>query len=81
MPGAGEEGALALCDRIRAAIAKRGIEHTGSPFGVLTASIGVAAARPNPRRVPAALLYEADAALRGAFVDVFGPVKSAAAPL
>jgi diguanylate cyclase (GGDEF)-like protein len=66
LPGAGEEGALALCDRIRAAIAERGIEHSASPFGVVTASVGVAAMRPNARRVPAALLYEADAALHRA---------------
>jgi diguanylate cyclase (GGDEF)-like protein len=66
LPGATEGGALALCDRIRIAIAERGIEHSVSPFGVLTASIGVAAARPNARRVPAALLYEADSALHRA---------------
>jgi diguanylate cyclase (GGDEF)-like protein len=66
LPGAAEEGALALCDRIRMTIAERRIENSVSPFGIVTASIGVAAARPNSRRVPAALLYEADAALHRA---------------
>jgi diguanylate cyclase (GGDEF)-like protein len=66
LPGTNEEGALALCDRIRSMIAERGMEHSVSPFGVVTASIGVASMRPNSRRVPAALLYEADAALHRA---------------
>jgi diguanylate cyclase (GGDEF)-like protein len=66
LPGSGEEGALALCDRIRCAIVERQIEHSASPFGVLTTSVGVAAMRPNLRRVPASLLYEADAALHRA---------------
>ncbi len=66
LPGTNEEGALALCDRVRSMIAECGIEHSVSPFGVVTASIGVASMRPNSRRVPAALLYEADAALHRA---------------
>ncbi|HTA38603.1 MAG TPA: diguanylate cyclase [Candidatus Acidoferrales bacterium] len=66
LPVTNEEGALALCDRVRTLIADRGLEHSVSPFGVVTASIGVASMRPNSRRVPAALLYEADAALHRA---------------
>jgi diguanylate cyclase (GGDEF)-like protein len=66
LPGTNEEGALALCDRVRSTIANRGVEHSVSPFGVVTASIGVASMRPNSRRVPAALLYEADTALHRA---------------
>jgi diguanylate cyclase (GGDEF)-like protein len=66
LPGGTEEGAVALCERIRSTVVQRGLEHSASPFGVLTASIGVAATHPNLRRVPATLLYEAEAALRRA---------------
>jgi diguanylate cyclase (GGDEF)-like protein len=66
LPGTNEEGALALCDRIRTTVAESNIEHAVSPFGVVTVSVGVASMRPNSRRVPAALLYEADAALHRA---------------
>ncbi|HTX58591.1 MAG TPA: GGDEF domain-containing protein, partial [Verrucomicrobiae bacterium] len=66
MPGSEEEGALALCDRIRRAVAECAIEHSASPYGIVTASVGVASIRPNARRVPASLIFEADSALHRA---------------
>jgi len=66
LPGSTEEGALALCERIRGAIAGHVMPNAASPLGILTCSAGVASMRPNSRRMPAALLYEAEAALHRA---------------
>jgi diguanylate cyclase (GGDEF)-like protein len=63
MPGSDEAGALALCDRMRLAIAERALQHEQSQHGVITVSIGVAAACPDAARAPSSLLYEADTAL------------------
>ncbi|HTX58717.1 MAG TPA: diguanylate cyclase [Verrucomicrobiae bacterium] len=63
MPGADENGALALCDRVRLAIAEGAVEHEGSQHGILTVSVGVAATVPQTGRAPSSLLYDADTAL------------------
>jgi diguanylate cyclase (GGDEF)-like protein len=63
MPGSDEDGALALCDRVRLSIAERTVRHERSMHGVVTVSIGVAAAQPDSTRAPSELLYEADTAL------------------
>jgi diguanylate cyclase (GGDEF)-like protein len=63
MPESDEAGALALCDRVRLTIAERAVRHERSLHGVITVSIGVAAARPDAQHAPAALLFDADRAL------------------
>jgi diguanylate cyclase (GGDEF)-like protein len=66
MPDSDEDGALALCDRVRLTIAESAVRHEHSMHGVITVSIGVAATQPDADRAPAALLYEADTALHRA---------------
>ena len=57
------EGAAALAENVRAAIAALQLPHAGSPDGVVTVSIGVASAAPSPQREPAILIELADRAL------------------
>jgi diguanylate cyclase (GGDEF)-like protein len=57
-------GAVAAAEKVRAAIEAVGIPHAGNvPYGVVTASIGVATVTPTADLTPDALLLGADAAL------------------
>jgi diguanylate cyclase (GGDEF)-like protein len=56
-------GALVVAERIRATVADLVIAHAESPSGVMTVSIGVAAARPTLRDTENWLVAQADAAL------------------
>ncbi|MCX7780674.1 MAG: diguanylate cyclase [Negativicutes bacterium] len=57
-------GALMVAERLRAAVAALGLEHTGSlTAGVVTVSLGVACAIPDKSRRPDTLVEAADKAL------------------
>jgi diguanylate cyclase (GGDEF)-like protein len=57
------EGALILAEELRAAILGLAIEHSGSPSGCITVSIGSSACRPSNGWIRSELLQSADAAL------------------
>ncbi len=57
---------LAVAERIRLAVAAVGIPHEASPFGIVTASIGVTAGIPSSEIDQNAFLAAADAALYAA---------------
>ena len=58
LPETDVAGALLVAENIRQAIMALGIAHEGSPYHIVTVSIGVASARP-PRGSVAAILFEA----------------------
>ncbi|WP_425545053.1 GGDEF domain-containing protein [Caenispirillum bisanense] len=66
LPESDLEGALTVVRTIRDDLAAQAIPHAGSPFGVVTVSLGVAAEVPSRERSPAALLADADHLLYGA---------------
>jgi diguanylate cyclase (GGDEF)-like protein len=66
LPGADAGNALETAWAVCQALEAQGLAHAGSPFGVLTASVGVAALVPGDHRAPAILLAQADAALYAA---------------
>ena len=47
--GTDAEGALVVAERLRAAVAALQLPHAGSPFGHVTASVGVVTCQPGPR--------------------------------
>jgi diguanylate cyclase (GGDEF)-like protein len=57
------EGALILAEELHAAILGLAIEHSGSPSGCITVSIGCSACRPAHEGIRSELLQSADAAL------------------
>ena len=63
LPDTGETGACHLAEEMRAAIEDLAIGHPESEFGVVTASIGVAALRPSATHAAEHLVQLADAAL------------------
>jgi diguanylate cyclase (GGDEF)-like protein len=70
LPGADRRRALALADRMHAALAGLQLPHAASPTAsVLTISIGVAIHRPDGLREPGDLLRDADLALYAAKRD------------
>lgn len=56
-------GGHVVGERLRAAVEALGIEHRGSPFGVVTVSVGVASATPLGDTAAASLVKAADSAL------------------
>lgn len=60
------QGARIVAERLRAAVQSLAIEHWGSPFGVVTVSIGVASAAIDAAVRPAQLVDAADKALYAA---------------
>ncbi|AWM86525.1 hypothetical protein C4E04_07120 [Microvirga sp. 17 mud 1-3] len=58
LPETDASGARMVAENIRQAIMALGIAHEGSPYHIVTVSIGVASARP-PRGSMAAILFEA----------------------
>jgi diguanylate cyclase (GGDEF)-like protein len=56
-------GALTIADNIRQTITAMGIAHEGSPYRIVTASIGVASAQPSRGSERSSLLEAADQAL------------------
>lgn len=57
LPGIDERTAVARADATREHVARLGITHTGSPFGVVTVSAGVSAIIP-PKASPSSMLVE-----------------------
>ncbi|WP_157751489.1 diguanylate cyclase domain-containing protein [Actinoplanes derwentensis] len=63
MPGADEENALAVAERVRQAVAALGEPHPEAGLGFVTISAGVASAVPRPGALPDQLIKIADDAL------------------
>ena len=64
LPGTDMQGALAVAEGVRQAVQSLGIEHSGNPLGVVTASVGVAAFMPmHLENLPVELVELADRAL------------------
>jgi diguanylate cyclase (GGDEF)-like protein len=63
LPDTYTDGALEVAQRTRAAVAALDIPHSGSPFGRITATIGVAHVVPGPNHSFRQLLEQADRAL------------------
>jgi diguanylate cyclase (GGDEF)-like protein len=63
LPVSNAENALRLAEEACAGIAALQLPHAGSPYGIVTVSIGVAAMVPQPGDAAQLLLREADAAL------------------
>jgi diguanylate cyclase (GGDEF)-like protein len=63
LPGTDAEAALAVAERIRSAVAALNLPHEGSPWGIQTISIGVAAMVPNGTDSAMSLLNASDNAL------------------
>lgn len=63
LPDTAPEGAASIAENIRAAISDLGIEHTGSEFGHITASIGAATWTPEHDSDVSAVIRLADDAL------------------
>jgi diguanylate cyclase (GGDEF)-like protein len=66
LPDTSLEGAAAVAEGLRQAIAARRIAHQGSPLGLLSVSAGVAALAPRPGDGPRTLVEAADSALYAA---------------
>ena len=63
LPGTNRAGAFVIAERARAAVAALGMSHPDTPAGIVTVSVGVAAATPTPDSSFEQLLACADAAL------------------
>ncbi|MCW3609118.1 sensor domain-containing diguanylate cyclase [Burkholderia cenocepacia] len=63
LPDTPENGAAQIAERIRLAINQLELEHAGSEYGRVTASIGLASWTPEQDAVPAAVIKAADEAL------------------
>ncbi|KGB90360.1 diguanylate cyclase domain protein [Burkholderia multivorans] len=63
LPDTAENGAAQIAERIRIAINELGLEHAGSEFGRVTASIGLASWKPDQDVEPDAIIKAADEAL------------------
>ena len=66
LPETSAGSAQATADRITASIRDLDIPHEASPFGVVTASVGIATVRPTPDANPSWLVHLADDALYAA---------------
>ena len=63
LPDTPQTGAVQIAERIRAAIDDLALEHAGSEYGRVTASIGLATWTPDQDDEPSAVIREADEAL------------------
>ncbi|HEY6008897.1 MAG TPA: diguanylate cyclase [Geobacteraceae bacterium] len=82
LPGTTGDGALAVAEAMRVAVAKLGLEHTRSPVaGHVTVSIGVASATPGRHDGAQGLVAAADAALYAAKRAGRNRVEAVSAPL
>jgi len=63
LPDTPQTGAAQIAERIRAAIDDLALEHAGSEYGRVTASIGLATWTPDQDDEPSAVIKEADEAL------------------
>ena len=63
MPHTDGFGAMVMAEQVRDAVLDRGLPHRGSPYGVVSVSVGVATVVPHRGQGGAALVGKADAAL------------------
>ena len=63
LPGTTLSGASFVASQMRQAVTKLAIEHSGSPYGIVTASFGVASAVAMPETEPQDIVGAADRAL------------------
>jgi two-component system, chemotaxis family, response regulator WspR len=63
LPGTSHSGAIHLARKIAIAISRLGLEHSVSPSGFVTASIGVTSFAPGPEDDSSELVQGADQAL------------------
>ncbi len=63
LPGLGKEKAMAWAEDVRGDVLKRGIPHDGSPTGMVTVSVGIAAVIPEQNDSVLEILRIADEAL------------------
>ncbi|MBI3140911.1 MAG: diguanylate cyclase [Rhodocyclales bacterium] len=63
LPETGVEGALLIAEGMRSAVQARGVLHDTSPFGVVTASMGIATLIPQQPEGASAMIAAADWAL------------------
>ncbi len=63
LPGVQGEALISLLDTLRRGVANLGIPHQGSPYGVVTISLGAAIAQPYGTPSPQQMLNQADQAL------------------
>jgi diguanylate cyclase (GGDEF)-like protein len=66
LPGADAQGATRVAELIRAKVASIALEHSASPLGFMTVSIGCAAVEPRPASEHFLLIENADRALYAA---------------
>jgi diguanylate cyclase (GGDEF)-like protein len=66
LPSTPADGAKALAEDVRLAVAECRIEHVDSPYGTVTLSIGLAEMTPDADNAPADIIRRADAALYAA---------------
>jgi GGDEF domain-containing protein len=66
LPGATEEGAVQVAERLRQAVCELRVPHDDSPTGYVTISLGIAARVPDDGASPQELIDAADAALYAA---------------
>lgn len=66
LPDSDQDGANSVAEAIRLDLARLAIPHEGSPYGVVTVSMGVLARLPSRGSDPAALLADVDALLYAA---------------
>ena len=63
LPDIGQDQALSIAERLRCAVSDARIEHSGSPFGIQTISVGVVTGKPLPESSTLTLLALSDRAL------------------
>ena len=63
LPGTSRSGAAFVAGQMRQAIYELSIEHNGSPYGIVTASFGVASAQAEQNINPLDIVGAADRAL------------------
>jgi diguanylate cyclase (GGDEF)-like protein len=80
LPGVDLDTALRIAERIRWSVEEHAIPHHTAPEGIVTVSIGVAAARPRDFSSYHELIATADGALYGAKAAGRNCIRSAVAP-